>query len=200
MLARAGLPSNMTFAITLSFSFFVGDVFIPLGLTELRGTNAVTAGSVLTAGVLGWTLGAWLPVKLPATSWRRLAATGAALVTAGVLGAGIVLATGVPLAFAGLSWAFAGIGAGLGFTANSHAVLAQANPDRSGLATSQMETSNLLGIALGTGLGGLLLDPRLVGSLITGVASVFLLAIAAGLIALAASRRFPSARTLRPPR
>lgn len=157
LVARRGLPANTAFAVTLSFAYFAGDVFVPLGLTQMRGTSSVTAGLVLTVGVLGWTGGAWLPAKLPNAARGRLARGGAGLVAAGLLGSAAVVATDVPVPLAALVWTVAGIGAGVGFTANSNAVLDDAAPTETGRASSQMELGNVLGIALGTGLGGLLI-------------------------------------------
>lgn len=44
--ARRGLPANVAFGAALSFAFFVGDIFLPLGLATTRGVSATAAGLV----------------------------------------------------------------------------------------------------------------------------------------------------------
>jgi MFS family permease len=81
------------------------------------------------------------------------------------------------------------MGAGAGFTANSNAVLNDAAPTQTGRASSQMELGNVLGIALGTGLGGLLIGAE--GATPTyGVAGSLVLAAGAASIAFVVAGRF----------
>lgn len=68
---------------------------------------------------------------------------------------GAVILTTVPVPVAAVGWIIAGLGAGLGFTINSIAVLDDA-AGTVGRASSQMELGNQAGIAIGTGLAGAL--------------------------------------------
>jgi MFS family permease len=89
----------------------------------------------------------------------------------------------------------AGFGMGMAYSGLSLLVLAAAPPGREGSATSAMQLSDVLGMAVGTGLGGAAVavgeragaDPR------PGVAVAFALALGAGILACFASRRLPSA-------
>lgn len=187
--ARRGLPANVVFAAALSMAFFTADLFIPLALTSVRGISATLAGIVLTAGIIGWTAGAYAPARL--LKWGHdqggIARLGAILVIAGLTVIGAVTLTTVPVPVAAVGWIIAGLGAGLGFTINSIAVLDDA-AGTVGRASSQMELGNQAGIAIGTGLAGALVATM--GATAAGLSGVLVVAGAGVVLALLASTRF----------
>lgn len=87
----------------------------------------------------------------------------------------------------GRGWILAGLGAGMGFTTNSIAVLddAAGGVER---ASSQMELGNHAGIAVGTGLAGALVGAA--GATAAGLTAVFTVAAAGALLALVIPGRF----------
>lgn len=97
--ARRGLPANVVFAAALSMAFFTADLFIPLALTSVRGISATLAGIVLTAGIIGWTAGAYAPARLLKWGMTKggIARLGAILVIAGLTVIGAVILTTVPV-------------------------------------------------------------------------------------------------------
>ena len=97
-----------------------------------------------------------------------IARLGAILVIAGLTVIGAVILTTVPVPVAAVGWIIAGLGAGLGFTINSIAVLDDA-AGTVGRASSQMELGNQAGIAIGTGLAGALVATM--GATATGPAA-----------------------------
>lgn len=187
--ARRGLPANVVFAATLSMAFFTADLFIPLALTSVRGISTTLAGTVLTAGILGWTAGAYLPDRLLKTGMTKgaIARLGTLLVIAGLAIITAVVLTTTPILLAAAGWILAGLGAGMGFTTNSIAVLDDA-AGTVGQASSQMELGNQAGIAIGTGLAGAVVGT--LGATATGLTGVFLVAGTGAVLALAASTRF----------
>ncbi|MEW2005708.1 hypothetical protein [Microbacterium sp. NPDC079208] len=172
-------------------AFFTADLFIPLALTSVRGISATLAGIVLTAGIIGWTAGAYAPARLLKWGMTKggIARLGAILVIAGltVIGAVILTTVPVPVPVAAVGWIIAGLGAGLGFTINSIAVLDDA-AGTVGRASSQMELGNQAGIAIGTGLAGALVATM--GATAAGLSGVLVVAGAGVVLALLASTRF----------
>ncbi|WP_180357888.1 MFS transporter [Streptomyces sp. NP160] len=186
---RRGLPTNVVFAAALSTAFFTADLFIPLALTSLRGTSAPLAGTVLTAGIIGWTVGAYAPARLVKSGMSKgaVARLGASLVIAGLVVIAAVALSHVPVAIAAGGWVVAGLGAGAGFTTNSLAVLDDAD-GAVGSASSQMELGNQVGVAVGTGLASGWVAAS--GTSTAGLAGVFLVAGVGALLALLVTTRF----------
>lgn len=193
--ARRGLPANVVFAAALSMAFFTVDLFIPLALTSVRGMSATLAGAVLTAGIIGWTAGAYLPDRLVKTGMTTgaTARLGTLLVIGGLAIISAVVLTAIPILVAVAGWILAGLGAGIGFTTNSIAVLDDA-AGTAGRASSQMELGNQAGIALGAGLAGAVVGAW--GATASGFIGVFTLTGCGAVLALLASLRF--ARTAQP--
>lgn len=170
-------------------AFFTADLFIPLALTSTRGVSAALAGAVLTAGIIGWTAGAYVPDRLlkARVAKATIARLGAILVLGGLMILGLAILSDLPILVAVGGWILAGLGAGMGFTTNSIAVLDDP-AGGVGSASSQMELGNQAGVAVGTGLAGALVGAA--GATAAGLASVFTLAATAALLALLIPTRF----------
>jgi MFS family permease len=153
--ARPGLPATIVARATLTFSFFGAEAYLPLTLTSVRGYSATAAGVALTSATLTWTAASWFQARHYAT-WgpRRLVTTGHVMVAVGIAGLATVLADGVPVAVAYVAWAVGGGGIGLAYAAITLTVLRDAPEDRQGFTTSALQLCDVLGMALGTGLGG----------------------------------------------
>jgi MFS family permease len=118
---------------------------------------------------------------------------GLTLLVLGSAGSAFVLLDAVPVVAGGAGWAVAGLGMGLSYSGLSLIVLAAAAPGREGSASAAIQLSDVLGMALGTGLGGAAVafgtssgaSPR------GGVAVAFGLALVAGGLAVFSSTRLP---------
>ncbi len=192
--AARGLPAAVATRGLQTFAFFGAQAYLPLALQDVRGQRAAVAGLVLTAATLAWTAGAWLQERRGHALGRaRLVQKGLAVLVVGSALSAAVLVDGFPLAIAGLGWGLAGLGMGMSYSGLSLLVLAAAPAGREGSATSAIQLSDVLGMAVGTGLGGAAVavgeaagaTPR------PGVAVAFGLALAAGGLAVVASRRLP---------
>ena len=84
---------------------------------------------------------------------RRLVTIGFACMAAGILGMFGALGP-LPMAVAPLVWSIAGFGIGLSYSALSVIVLGLAEPGREGSASSSLQLTDVLGVSLGTGIGG----------------------------------------------
>jgi MFS family permease len=135
--------------------FFLPDAYLPLLLQEWRGTPVTLTGFAFTATTLAWTAGAWLQARhihRLGPAWFVVAGFGTVL--AAIVLTIPVLASAVPPELAVATWGLAGLGMGLGYSALSVLVLREAPPAQVGSASAALQLSDVLGTALGTGIGG----------------------------------------------
>jgi MFS family permease len=188
--AAPGLPAAIAAHGLLNLAFFGVDAFVPLALVSIRGQTASMAGIALTTATVGWTAGAWVQAHLAARRSRRgLEITGLALIALGIVGVAATLALNVPALLAALAWGVAGLGMGLAFSTNSLVVLEAAQPGQEGTASAALQLSNVLGVAVGAGIGGAIIGNAgttvsLSSIIIQDIAMIGVL----GLTALAATR------------
>ena len=155
---QAGLPAAIVNIGLLSIAFFGAEAFLPLTLISIRGQNTIIAGIALTAATLSWTAGSWLQAHFAPKQGRRLLVLiGLLIVAVGNVGNAIILIPGVPALIAIVAWGVGGLGMGLAYSTISLVVLETAPKDQVGSASASMELSAVLGEALGTGLGGVII-------------------------------------------
>ena len=156
--ATRGLPTAVLLRGMLTFAFFTADVYVPLALQGWRGTSATVAGLALTAATLSWTAGAWLQAHfIGRYGARPFIRTGFLVLAVGVLGFAAILSPAVPLPVGVAAWALAGLGMGLSYAPLSLTVLREAPRETQGAATAGLQLSDVLGTALGAGVGGALI-------------------------------------------
>src|SRR5205823_12791309 len=157
--AKAGMPAAIATMGLLSMAFFGGDAFLPLTLISIRGQSTIIAGITLTAATLTWTTGSWVQAQLASRQGRRmLVTTGLLLLALGLLGITSVLIPAMPVGVAPIAWGVAGLGMGLAYSLLSLVVLETALADQQGLASASLQLASVLGSALGTGLGGVIIS------------------------------------------
>ena len=156
--AARGLPVAVLLRGILTFAFFTADVYVALALQGWRGTSATVAGLALTAATLSWTAGAWAQAHyIGRFGARPFIRVGFVVLALGVLGFMAILSPAVPLPVGVAAWAVAGLGMGLAYSPLSLTVLREAPPDSQGAATAGLQLSDVLGTALGSGVGGALI-------------------------------------------
>jgi MFS family permease len=190
--ARPGAPAAVATMALLCFAFFGTEAFLPLALIDLRGQAVAVAGLALTAGTLGWCSGAWLQVRLLASHSRStLVRLGLALTVLGVVGASSALEPTIPAPVVAAGWAVAGLGIGIAFATISLIVLEGAAAGAEGTAAAALQLANVLGIALGTGVGGAALQLALGAGWgqARGLLAVDVVMVAAGVLGLLAAGR-----------
>jgi len=152
---RPGLPASVAVRGILTFAFFGVDAYVSLTLSSVRGTSTTFAGIALTAATLTWTAASWIQAReVDRVGPRRLVEQGFLFVAAGNLALTATLFDAVPIAMGVVAWAIAGLGMGLAYAPLSLIVLAEAPSGQEGAATAALQLSDVLGIALGTGLTG----------------------------------------------
>jgi MFS family permease len=191
---RAGSPAAVGVMAVLGFSYFGTEAFVPLALTDVRGLGATLAGLPLTVAALAWTAGAWVHEReAPRRSHRVLLGAGLALIAAGIAGVTAILWPAVPAWATGVAWGVASFGMGLAYSTAALAILEGGGSSEAGEASAALQLANMLGIAVGTGLGGAVLDAVVQTGrpLATGLLAVDALMAAVALAGLALARRTP---------
>jgi MFS family permease len=192
--ALPGMPAAIITSGLLNLAFFGVDAFVPLGLTEARGQSATMAGLALTAATLTWTAGSWLQARLaPSEGRRQLTSAGLLVLAAGCAGGAIMVLPSAPIVIAPLAWGIAGLGMGIAYSTLSLVVLEDAVPGEEGSATAALQLMNVLGSALGAGIGGAIIAQAGASSANVGAALIRqdLLMIAALAIGLLTAQRLP---------
>lgn len=193
--ARPGLPATILSRGLLTFAFFGSDAFVTLAITIVRHRSPVLAGLAVTGSTLGWTAGAWIQARLN-SRWegRRLVRIGLMIIMAGMAGLVLMLRSDVAIAEGIAAWSVAGLGMGLSYSPISLLMLRQAPAGQEGWASASLNLADVLGTAMGIGLGGaaLALAARAGWAVSAGVTIAFAIAAAAALAALAVSRRLPT--------
>ncbi len=191
--AAPGLPAAVATHGLLNLAFFGVDAFVPLGLIEGRGQTATIAGLALTAATITWTTGSWIQAHFAQRGLRRsLSLLGLALIIIGVIGFIAVLAPATPVWLAPVAWGVAGLGMGMSFSTHSLVVLEMAPTGQEGSASSALQLANVLGVALGTGLGGVIIAATSAGGgPQTGITIHSVLMIGVTVVAMLAGLRLP---------
>ena len=191
--ARAGLPATILSRGLLTFTFFGADAYVTLTVTAVRHRTPVVAGIAVTGATVAWTAGAWIQARLSGT-WegRRLVRSGLVIVLAGIAGMVLVLLPGVPVAEGLAAWTVAGLGMGLAYAPISLMMLQKAPPGQEGRASASLNLADVLGTAIGIGVGGAAVAATAGHDLRLGIIVAFGAAAAVGLVALAVTRRLPS--------
>jgi len=198
--ARPGLPATILSRGLLTFAFFGADAYVTLSITAVRHRSPVVASIAVTGATLAWTAGAWVQARL-SESWagRRLVGTGLVIILAGVGGMVLVLQPAVPVAEGLAAWTVAGLGMGLAYSPISLMMLQKAPPGREGWASASLNLADVLGTAIGIGVGGAAVAAGPGRNLHQGLTAAFAIAAAAAVVALVLTRRLPAGTTSAPP-
>jgi MFS family permease len=195
---RPGLPATIVSRGLLTFAFFGSDAFVTLAITIVRHRTPVLAGLAVTGTTLAWTAGSWIQARLN-SRWegRRLVRIGLTIILAGMAGLVLMLRSDVPVAEGIVAWTVAGLGMGLCYAPITLMMLAQAPPGREGWASASLNLADVLGTAMGIGIGGaaIALAARTGWAVSAGVAIALAISGLAGLAALAVTYRLPVGRT-----
>jgi len=149
---------------------------------------------------VAWTAGAWVQARLSSV-WegRRLVRIGLLIILAGIAGMVLALQPAVPVAEGLAAWTVAGLGMGLAYAPLSLMMLSNALPGQEGQASASLNLADVLGTAIGIGVGGAAVAAAAGGDLRLGITVAFAITAAVGLVALAFARRLPPGTSSAPP-
>jgi MFS family permease len=192
--AAAGLPATVLMRGLLSFSFLGADTFVPLAITSARGQSATFASIAVTAATVAWTAGSWAQERLAARqSARTLVTCGMAIIVLGIAGEAASLNVDVPVWETVAAWGLGGFGIGLAYPILSVLALRGAPLGTEGRATASVQLADNLGIAMGSGVGGVAVAIGVAagGGTAIGLAATFALTGVAAFLGLVTARRLP---------
>jgi MFS family permease len=193
-IARRGLPAVILCRGLLTFTFFGADAYVTLTITTVRHHTPVLAGVAVTGATLAWTAGAWVQARLNSRAEaRRLVGWGLLVIVIGLSAMALVLLPAVPVYTGLAAWTVAGFGMGLAYAPISLLMLREAPDGREGWASASLSLADVLGTALGIGMGGAAVASATARGwpLAAGVGAAFAIAAAGGLVLAVASRRLP---------
>ena len=154
---RPGPPAAVLARGLLTFAFFGTDAFVTLAVQDVRGAGVALGGAALAAGGIAWTSGSWIQQHaIHRVGPARLVRTGFVVVAAGVGLFSIAILPSVPAVTFVAAWAVAGFGIGLAYAPISIVVLDAAERGQEGRASTAVQLTDLLGCAIGIGVGGAL--------------------------------------------
>jgi MFS family permease len=193
--ARRGLPATILGRGLLTFTFFGADAFVTLTITILRHRSPVVAGFAVTGATLAWTTGAWIQARMN-ERWegRRLFRVGVSIILVGIAGLVVLLRPDVPVAEGIIAWTVGGLGMGICYAPLTLMMLKEAPPGREGWAAASINLADVLGSALGIGIGGAAISAvvHIGWPLAVGVGAAFAITAMAGVTAIIVSRRLPA--------
>ena len=197
---RPGLPATIASRGLLTFAFFGADAYVTLAVTVVRHRSPLVAGLAVTGATVAWTAGAWVQARLSSV-WegRRMVRIGLVIILAGIAGMVLALLPAVPVAEGLAAWTVAGLGMGLAYAPLSLMMLQKARPGQEGQASASLNLADVLGTAIGIGVGGAAVAAAAGGDLRAGIAAAFGVAAAVGLVGLAFTGRLPAGTTSAPP-
>lgn len=192
--AAPGLPAAIVCVGLTCVAFFGAEAFLPLSLNEVRGQSPTLAGLALTVATLTWAAGSWINAR-QAKVWTLRSATvgGLMLVALGIAVAGATAYSEVPVIAAAIGWGIGGLGMGIAWQTLTLTVLSEAEEENVGASSAALNLSNVLGIALGTGLGGAIVatgDSADWGTA-TSVGTIFAMMFLVALLAVLTAARLP---------
>ncbi len=195
--ARPGLPTVILCRGLLTFSFFGADAYVTLTITTVRHHTPALAGVAVTGATLAWTAGAWLQSRLNGR-WeaRRLVGCGVAVIGVGLVAMALVLLPSTPIGVGIAAWTVAGFGIGISYAPISLLMLREAPAGREGWASASLSLADVLGTAIGIGIGGAWVAAATERGwpLAAGVGIAFAISGAGAVGLAAASRRLPRTR------
>ena len=198
-----GVPAAVFLRGVMTFAFFSGDAYIALLLQTWRGSSLVLIGVVFTVTTIAWTIGTWLQARrIEAWGPRRFVTLGFVLIAVGAALTLLAVLPGVPPEIVILTWIPPGLGMGFMYSAVTLVVLRGVAASEQGSATSALQLSDILGMALGTGLAGAIIafGERAGGDgLGLALAGVFVLSLAVAVAGALASGRIGTVRASRDP-
>lgn len=155
--ARRGTPAAILVRGMLTFAFFGTDAYVTLAVHDVRGGSIALGGVALAAGGIMWTTASWIQQhyihRVGAPRLVRIGMIGVA-VAVGLFS--IALIPSVPIAMFVVAWAVSGFGTGLSYAPIAVVVLDAAEPGREGQSSASIQLSDVLGCAIGIGVGGAL--------------------------------------------
>ncbi|PYE48069.1 MFS transporter [Paenibacillus barcinonensis] len=195
-LVQAGLPATLVTRGLYVACYFATESFVILGLTELKGLSADTAGLLVAAGSLSWSGAAWLQARLDAKDRgegrKRRVMLGIGTMIGGVML--VILAlflqdTGIMLIL--ISQIIIGFGVGLANPTTAVIALQYAELGHEGKMSANLQFVDSFYVAMSIGVSGALvaLAETMRWGISTGIFMVLMLQLLLVLLSFLSSLR-----------
>jgi MFS transporter len=194
--ATRGPSAAAVAAFLLSLVFVAGDYYLPLLFTGVRDRSLQEVSLVIALTPFAWAAGSWWQSRqVPGRRLGRLLGIGLAIVGVGFGLSGAGLIPGFPVWLAYTGWVVAAGGMGIAFPIPPLSVMGTAAVGREGSDLSPTLLMDMLGVAVGAGLGGawLAFSDRAGLSLSIGIAGSFVVAAIGLVAAFVVAPRLPDA-------
>jgi MFS family permease len=155
--ARRGVPATVAARGLLAGVFFTVNSYVPLMLTATHGWSLTAAGVPLVTASLGWTASSAWQGRHADLSRATLLRAGFCLLAAGTVALLPVASGWGPGWLALPAWTLAGLGMGVGFSAQSFLLLRHSPEGEVGASTAAAQLADQLTTAVLVGVGGGLL-------------------------------------------
>ncbi|HEX5827489.1 MAG TPA: MFS transporter, partial [Candidatus Limnocylindrales bacterium] len=199
-LAR-GVPAAVLVRGLMTFAFFSADALLSALLQTWLERPPVLTGVVFTVTTVAWSGATWFQARwIDRVGPVRFVAVGFGLIA---LGSALTIPVALrllPPEATIVTWFFPGIGMGLMYSAATLVVLRRSPQQEQGSNSAAMQMSDILGTALGAGVGGALLaaGERAGGDAIgIGLALVFAVSLAASVAGVLSAGRLGAVSTVR---
>lgn len=191
---RRGVPSGIATRAALSLSFFGVEVFLPLAMTELRGSSLLITGLTLAAGALVWVAGSMTQShheqRRGHDTRRADSIIGLLILAAGI---GLITATlyidAFPIGIATVGWAIGGFGMGMAYNATTTETFSETEPAAIGAMSGTIQMAQTLATALIAGIGTAILGATAENGPRGGVLIILILAGSLAVAAIPVARR-----------
>jgi MFS family permease len=154
--AAPGLPAVIASRGAITFVFFGLDAFVPYAVTSGRDRSTLVASIAVTITTVSWTAGAWIQQRFIARTGEAwfIRAGYLALAPGVALAAVTALSDSLPVWLIHVGGLAAGLGMGFAYSAHAQLTFRSVEERDVGSATSSLQLSDNLGVALGTGVVG----------------------------------------------
>ncbi len=197
LMGAPGLAAAIACRGLLTASFFSVDAFMALALLDGLSAPPWVVGVTLSVTTLLWVVGAWVQERLiDRVGPRRLVRWGFVGMSGLWVIASVAMGAGLPFPIVAVVFGLAGITIGPAYAALSVTTLSLAEPGAEGRATAALQLTEVLGIALGTGVTGAIVayGDRASFDVSKALMIAFGLSASWALLGAMASRGLPGAR------
>jgi MFS family permease len=138
--------------------FFGAEVFLPLALEAIHHRSPAFVGFVMTSATLAWALAAFVQSRiLERVGPARCASVGSAMIVMGVAGLLLLTDSSMSPYIVFAAWGLAAAGMGTVYSTTTDSAMAATAIGREGATGTALGIADVLGAAIGAGLGQLLL-------------------------------------------
>lgn len=154
-----GIPAIIGMRGVISAAFFAAEIYLPLGLQEVRGASVVLSGGVLTAATVTWFAGSWLQGSHKLKySKPQILVGGVLLISLGIALTPVAVFAPISITasalIASVIWGIAAFGMGLCYPTLGVLMLDQSPDEEHARHSASLQMSDSFGVIISTAIAG----------------------------------------------